>query len=71
MNKLIAILIVSIMALPAIAMVSAASPIPIVDNVSVTMPSNVYTGQSFTVYVNNSVGFSNYTTEAITLELDP
>ena len=64
MNKLIAILIVSIMALPAIAMVSAASPIPIVDNVSVTMPSNVYTGQSFTVYVNNSIGFSNYTTEA-------
>jgi len=64
MNKLFAILIVAFMALPALAMVSAASPIPIVDNVSVTMPGTVYTGQSFTVYVNNSVGFSNYTTEA-------
>ncbi|MEM0154994.1 MAG: hypothetical protein QW597_00085 [Thermoplasmataceae archaeon] len=47
--------------LPAFALISSASS-PVIDVVNVEYPQNVYVGQTFTVYVNNSAGFTNYST---------
>jgi hypothetical protein len=55
------ILVALLMIVPAFALVSSASS-PVVDIVHVSYPSNVYVGQTFTVYVNNSAGFTNYST---------